>query len=96
MSEITVYRNTDSNITINVTGIDLANVTAATITIEKYGGAPINFSLGDGITKGATSLDWRIEDDKISNSGKYNVRLTLTENGNKWGPNLNPSFINVV
>jgi len=97
MSLIEVLKSTDVDITITVTGIDLADITAMTVSLEKSGYTAIPLTIAGGqITVGATTINVRIEDTVLTTAGVYNVRITATENGNLRGLKADPSFITVI
>lgn len=97
MSLIEVLKSTDVDITITVTGIDLADITAMTVSLEKSGYTAIPLTIAGGqVTVGATTINVRIEDTVLTTAGIYNVRITATENGNLRGLKSDPSFITVI
>jgi len=97
MSQIEILKGTDADITINVTGIDLVDITAMTVSLEKSGDVPITFTVSGGqVTVGLTSVNLRIEDNIITSAGVYMIRMTATENGNIRGLKTVPSFITVI
>lgn len=97
MSQIEILKGTDVDITINVTGIDLVDITAITVSLEKSGDVPITFTMSGGqVTVGLTSVNLRIEDNIITSAGVYMIRMTATENGNLRGLKTIPSFITVI
>ncbi|MBY0474233.1 MAG: hypothetical protein K2Q13_04115 [Nitrosomonas sp.] len=94
---IKIFKNTDVDLTINVTGIDVADITAMSISLEPQSGAAITFTLADGsITKVGDSVNLRIEDNLLSVTGSYALRITATESGNIRGLTSNPEYILVV
>jgi len=97
MSQIEILKGTDVDITINVTGIDLVDITGVTVSLEKSGDAPLTFTMAGGqVTVGLTSVNLRIEDNIITAAGVYMIRMTATENGNLRGLKADPSFITVI
>lgn len=97
MSQIEILKGTDVDITLNVTGIDLVDITGITISLEKSGDVPITFTMQGGqVTVGLTSVNLRIEDNIITSAGVYMIRMTATENGNIRGLKTVPSFITVI
>ena len=97
MSQIEILKGTDVDITLNVTGIDLVDITGITISLEKSGDVPITFTMQGGqVTVGLTSANLRIEDNIITSAGVYMIRMTATENGNIRGLKTVPSFITVI
>lgn len=97
MSQIEILKGTDVDITINVTGIDLVDITAITVSLEKSGDVPITFTMSSGqVTVGLTSVNLRIEDNIITSAGVYMIRMTATENSNIRGLKTVPSFITVI
>ena len=97
MSQIEILKGTDVDITINVTGIDLVDITGITVSLEKSGDVPITFTMSSGqVTVGLTSVNLRIEDNIITSAGVYMIRMTATENGNLRGLKSDPSFITVI
>lgn len=97
MTDITIYKNTDVDITITVTGILYADISAAVVSFEKAGSDPILFTSASGaVTIGASSLNLRIEDSALLSSGNYLIRITATENGNDRGLTPNPTYIKVI
>ena len=97
MSQIEILKGTDVDITINVTGIDLVDITGITVSLEKSGDVPITFTMSGGqVTVGLTSVNLRIEDNIITSAGVYMIRMTATENGNLRGLKADPSFITVI
>ena len=76
MSLIEVLKSTDVDITITVTGIDLADITAMTVSLEKSGYTAIPLTIAGGqVTVGATTINVRIEDTVLTTAGVYNVRI---------------------
>lgn len=97
MSRITIYKNTDVDITINVTGLVLASITEMTVSLEKDNDAPVTFSkLNNDITIGATSANLRIGDGITLAAGTYMVRIKATVGGDIRGLTPSPSSITVI
>ena len=95
MGNITIYKSTDVDLTITVAGIDLADVTAVTVTLEAFEMDPVVFT-GDSITIGASSINLRIEDDELPSPGIYKVRITMMVDGSLRGLTPSPTFVTVV
>lgn len=94
---IKIYKSTDVDISISVVGIAIGDITAATVSLEMSGASPITFSTAAGtVTIGASSLNLRIEDNKITTPGVYMIRITVTENSNIRGLTPNPNFLTVA
>jgi len=97
MTDIAIYKDTDVDITITVTGILYADIDAVVISLEKPGAAPITFTSASGaVTIGVSSLNLRIEDGLLTTSGDYLIRITATENSNERGLTPSPAFIKVI
>ncbi|WP_293006881.1 hypothetical protein [Nitrosomonas sp.] len=93
---IVIYKNTDVDIAITVAGIDVADITEMTVTLEGNG-QTLSFSESNGdITIDGTTINLRIEDNQIASVGPYMLRITATENGNIRGLTTDPSLINVL
>ncbi len=94
---IKIHKQTDVDITINVTGIDVGDITDMTIVLEGQMGNSYSFTMGAGqITKDGSSINLRIEDDQITSVGPYMLRITATENDNIRGLDSSPGFVLVV
>jgi len=97
MTDIAIYKDTDVDITITVTGILYANITAVVVSLEKPGANPVTFTSATGaVTIGASSLNLRIEDGLLTTAGDYLLRITATENSNERGLTPNPTYIKVI
>lgn len=96
MTEIVVYKNTDIDITINVTGLTVGSMSEITLTLQKAGESDIAFTKTDGsITVNGSSLNLRIDDGTLIDSGVYAMRLTGTVSGDVRGLSLTPNRITV-
>lgn len=97
MTDITIYKDTDVDITITVTGILYADIDAVVVSLEKPGLDPVLFtSTAGAVTIGASSLNLRIEDETLLTAGNYMLRITATENSNERGLTPNPTYIKVI
>lgn len=96
MTEIVVYKNTDVDITINVSGLTVGSMSEITLTLQKAGESDITFTKTDGsITVDGSSLNLRIDDGTLIDSGVYAMRLTATVSGDVRGLSLTPDRITV-
>ncbi|SNX59713.1 hypothetical protein SAMN06296273_1150 [Nitrosomonas ureae] len=94
---IKIFKQTDVDITINVTGIDVGDITDMSIALESQSGNVYSFTMEAGqITKVGSSINLRIEDDQITDPGTYRLKITATENDNLRGLNPNPDLVLVV
>jgi len=94
---IKIFKQTDVDITINVTGIDVGDITDMEIVLEGQRGNAYSFTMDAGqITKVGSSINLRIEDDQITEPGTYRLKITATENDNLRGLNPNPDLVLVV
>jgi len=97
MTDIAIYKDTDVDITITVTGILYANITAVVVSLERPGATPITFTSASGaVTIGVSSLNLRIEDGLLMTAGDYLIRITATENSNERGLTPTPAFLKVI
>jgi len=97
MTDITIYKDTDVDITITVTGILYADIDVVVVSLEKPGLDPVLFTSTSGaVTIGASSLNLRIEDGTLLTAGNYMLRITVTENSNERGLTPNPTYIKVI
>lgn len=96
MTDITIYKDTDVDITITVSGILYADIDAVVVSLEKPGLDPVLFASPAAVTIGASSLNLRIEDGTLLTSGNYMLRITATENSNERGLTPNPTYIKVI
>jgi hypothetical protein len=94
---IKIFKQTDVDITINVTGIDVGDITDMSIVLRNQNGDSYSFTMDGGdITAGESGINLRIEDDKITTPGSYEIMITATENGNVRGLNASPDYVLVV
>jgi len=96
---VTIYKQTDVDIAIAVTGIDVGDITDMTIELEgPVNGSPAihRFTKVDGdITFTGSEINLRIEDDEITTAGTYMIRITANEGGNLRGLTPDPGWIKV-
>jgi len=96
MTDITIYKDTDVDITITVSGILYADIDAVVVSLEKPGLDPVLFTSPTAVTVGASSINLRIEDGTLLTSGNYMLRITVTENSNERGLKPDPTYIKVI
>lgn len=97
---ITIYKQTDVDITIAVTGVVVGDITDMTITLEgPLEGTQVDhtFTMDDSdITITGSDVNLRIEDTELTTAGTYRVRIVATENGNLRGLTPDPNYLIVV
>lgn len=97
---ITIYKQTDVDITITATGIVVGDITAMTITLEgPLEGTQADHAftiVGNDITITGSNINLRIEDTELTTAGTYRIRIVATENGNLRGLTPDPSYLIVV
>lgn len=96
MTGVVIYKGTDVDITINVTGLTIGSMSEITVTLQKAGQSDISFTkTGGAITVDGSSLNLRIDDGTLIDSGVYAMRLTATVSGDVRGLSLTPDRITV-
>ena len=97
MTDIIIYKNTDVDITITVSGLALNTMTNFTVTLSKIGLADIVFTEDAGdITIGVSSINLRIGDATMDETGVYAIRITALSSGDLRGLHPNPNFLTVL